>query len=550
MTSLGDDVEAQIEEMQEWFRAFKFQNKSHRNYTEYFKPILCYLEGTWIDEDDALSEPFESDRHHIDASSWASLHDKVRFMANSGRKNPNENLATLPSSIRNLLNLTFPIISNWEYRILCAPLSNEVETARFRISDDLSVQLLGAPETRNELFYSRRARFDLNRNLDGTEWENGRTRRNYLDLLMEQIPGKDNFGANLSDSFPDGSSVALHGDDDEVINTGYYSRFYRLSDADAMGSSTHRRGYSDRYLFAAQTTHSKVSPIAFDYEVEHENGSTTIWPTVSRWSYAIPLELIYLTPLTRWNPFNVSFVDDAADFVDGLSGECGVEPLQNIKHNLFYQTPAAFFGDGSEDEDAADTAESGLCVLGADGQEHAVEASGHWITFPEIAGGVGQVRQRYPIAPIHAAGSAAFKEAKALQDVVLPSNYDDVEEGVDFFTDSRDLDYGFNLYLEGGGHDHLVFIKANRLFADWYDDENLQYLNGSDHLTKAEADTANGHTHTVNIWRWRAHDEAPWNYELDSCRFGLKTDEDVGWTNTTCADFHDAVRRDTGEETQ
>ena len=39
------DVDAQVLEMQEWFRAFKTQNKSHRNYTEFFMPILCYLEG-------------------------------------------------------------------------------------------------------------------------------------------------------------------------------------------------------------------------------------------------------------------------------------------------------------------------------------------------------------------------------------------------------------------------------------------------------------------------------------------------------------------------
>lgn len=38
-------VNNQIAEMQEWFRAFKTQNKSHRNYTDYFKPLLCYLEG-------------------------------------------------------------------------------------------------------------------------------------------------------------------------------------------------------------------------------------------------------------------------------------------------------------------------------------------------------------------------------------------------------------------------------------------------------------------------------------------------------------------------
>ena len=83
---------------------------------------------------------------------------------------------------------------------------------------------------------------------------------------------------------------------------------------------------------------------------------------------------------------------------------------------------------------------------------------------------------------------------------------------------------------------------------DRIDDENLQYLNGSDLVTETESDIANGHTQTVNIWRWRADDQSTWNYVLDSCRFGLKTDDDVGWTNSTCADFHDAVRRDIGEE--
>merc|ERR1719229_2100018 len=356
-------VSEQVAEMQEYFRAFKFQNKSHRNYSAYFPAILCYLEGTWLDEDGALTEPFESDLHHI-----------VRYMANSGRKNPMENLATLPSSIRNLKNYTYPIVSNWEYRILCAPLKDEVETDRFRISNDLSVQLMQSPETRNELYSSRRARFDLNRNLDDTESSVGRTRRNYLDMLMEQIPGKDNYGANHSDVFPDGTSTALHADEDYVLNTGYYSRFFRLDEADAMGSSAHRRGWSDRYLFAAQTAHETVSPISFEYEVEYDNGSTTYIPTVSRWSYAIPIEVIYLTPLTRWNPHNITY-DEDADITE--SGECGVDPYPMTAKKFFYQTPASFFGDSDDGGDAADTAESGLCAVGSDGEEYSVEASGH-----------------------------------------------------------------------------------------------------------------------------------------------------------------------------
>ncbi len=60
-----------------------------------------------------------------------------------GRKNIKENLAHLPSSTRNPLNNTYPIVSNWEYRIVCHQLQNNIPTARFRIVDDLAVQLLG-----------------------------------------------------------------------------------------------------------------------------------------------------------------------------------------------------------------------------------------------------------------------------------------------------------------------------------------------------------------------------------------------------------------------
>ncbi len=135
----GDDIEGQITEMQEWFRAFKTQNKSHRNYPLYFRPILCYLEGTWIIDEGILEEPFDSDRHSIDAATWKELHDKIRYMSNSGRKDPVENIAHLPSSIRNLINDIFPVISNWEYRILCIPLKNDIQTERFRVANDISV---------------------------------------------------------------------------------------------------------------------------------------------------------------------------------------------------------------------------------------------------------------------------------------------------------------------------------------------------------------------------------------------------------------------------
>ncbi len=147
------------------------------------------------------------------------------------------------------VSCAYPIISNWEYRILCSPLKNDISTKRFEISNDLHIQLLGAPKTRKELYYSRRARFELNKwidksdpeNINGLDywWNEGRKTWNYLDYLMEQIPGKDNYLANLTD----GTAQTIHFNDNEYINSGYYSRYYGLSDNDAMGSTKHRRSY-------------------------------------------------------------------------------------------------------------------------------------------------------------------------------------------------------------------------------------------------------------------------------------------------------------------
>ena len=69
----------QITEMREWFKAFVNEDSSERNYTEHFKPVLCYLEGAWtISPQDTIDELFESDRHFIDASSWLDLQQKVK----------------------------------------------------------------------------------------------------------------------------------------------------------------------------------------------------------------------------------------------------------------------------------------------------------------------------------------------------------------------------------------------------------------------------------------------------------------------------------------
>ena len=71
-------VEKQITEMREWFKAWRDQDYSVRDYRPYFKPVLCYLEGAWtLPNGDAIDESFDSDRHSIDATSWFDLQEKV-----------------------------------------------------------------------------------------------------------------------------------------------------------------------------------------------------------------------------------------------------------------------------------------------------------------------------------------------------------------------------------------------------------------------------------------------------------------------------------------
>ncbi|GFS25923.1 hypothetical protein ElyMa_005196600 [Elysia marginata] len=73
----------------------------------------------------------------------------------------------------------------------------------------------------------------------------------------------------------------------------------------------------------------------------------------------IPLEIVYTTPLASWNPHKIKD-----------------------------------FGNNAQ----------------------LVEASGVRTILPSITGGVGEVRTRYPIAPVHWRGSAVWKELSAYED--------------------------------------------------------------------------------------------------------------------------------------
>lgn len=173
-----------------------------RSYTDHFKAVLCVMEGAWIKQSLEFEESFESDRHFVDAKDWRELYDKNRFLYQSGRKSTQENLPFLPLSVRGLegvgANETAPAFANWEYRIICTPLQKYLPLYNFRVASDLAVQLgvSNTMTTLKELSNSRRARFELNAK-NQTKWVEGRTSHALIDDLMEQVPGKDGFGAVL-----------------------------------------------------------------------------------------------------------------------------------------------------------------------------------------------------------------------------------------------------------------------------------------------------------------------------------------------------------------
>ena len=76
----------QINEMREWFKAWKEGDNSERDYRQYFRPLLCYLEGAWTTDVDHIDEPFDSDRHKIAAGSWLELQEQIRWAEGCGRE--------------------------------------------------------------------------------------------------------------------------------------------------------------------------------------------------------------------------------------------------------------------------------------------------------------------------------------------------------------------------------------------------------------------------------------------------------------------------------
>ncbi|WAQ96985.1 hypothetical protein MAR_029718 [Mya arenaria] len=149
---------------------------------------------------------------------------------------------------------------------------------------------------------------------------------------------------------------------------------YKIVEKDAMGNKNVHRGFSDSNFFAAQTSNPRIAALSVDtckdyrdHKTHHNVHNCTHYS--QRYTWAIPLEIIYLTPLYEWNP-----------------------------HNFRHTTSVG--------------------VLDPHGVVQKVAASGTHIILPNIEG-VGKVRTRYPIMPVHADGEQSRKELDALKEMVM-----------------------------------------------------------------------------------------------------------------------------------
>merc|ERR1712179_88328 len=96
----------------------------------------------------------------------------------------------------------------------------------------------------------------------------------------------------------------------EKLNTGYYHRAFKAHKPGTSDYEVVHKGFADRTLFTAQTTSPRIAPLSIKQCETAPNGTRVCTDHEARYSYAVPLELIWLTPLYSWNPYDLPFRDN------------------------------------------------------------------------------------------------------------------------------------------------------------------------------------------------------------------------------------------------
>ncbi|KAK3737641.1 hypothetical protein RRG08_009333 [Elysia crispata] len=318
--------------------------------------------------------------------------------------------------------------------------------------------------------------------------QNNYQRYGLLDRIFYNITGKDNIPSNLrqesygNDLFVPGSSPK------ELQDTSRYARSTELGGEDAMGNKFVARGFNDPNLFCAETTQPRVAPITLDRcTTRRQKGKKVEECEVveTRFSWAIPLEIVYLTPLSSWNPYDILYSDDKKAATGGgkFNGATEEKAFNGTDRARYYITPVQFYKGRTDSDDSADTARNGVWVRDSSGTARKCSASGLRILLPEIEG-VGRVRLRYPIAPIHGEGSAVWKELNALSDYLMSKSE---------FEEEKSTLVNFRMSLTTktppGIHDHEFTLSVF----------DFKKIRDEGQTRKVTTTLAQGHTHDLVV---------------------------------------------------
>lgn len=416
-------VKKQAAEVRLWFKAWKDQDYSKRDYRKYFKPVLCYLEGAWIHAGEEIEDAFESLRHHFDAPTWYDMHEKIRYTSATGTKNRMENYSFLPRKILHM-NGSKPVFVQWHYRIMCHPLNKDVPTKQFRPVCERASRL--AASQKKPPVMATSTRFQLNP-YDTLTWPKKErlVQRQLIDKLMEEIPGKDNYPGQLTDNSFGRTAYKFEPKNRKgrrPLNAAYYHRLYSENKVDGMSNHYKYRGFSDENIFMAMTSNPKIAEFTVHTNCKGKGVNRKCLKSTQRWSYAFPLEIIYMTPLSSWNPYGIQYKGDETSTLGKTvrargrnGGLTKAKAFDGVNNEWYTITPAEFYSGKEPRADAADTLKGTLGVLTPKGKMVKTRISGFRILMPRIAG-VGVVRQRWPIVPVYTDGNPIMKELQALID--------------------------------------------------------------------------------------------------------------------------------------
>lgn len=243
---------------------------------------------------------------------------------------------------------------------------------------------------------------------------------------MGKIPGRDNYPGNLTDDAFGLTAYSVKLNEEKKLNAAYYHRWFKVLEKGAMGLATRHRGFADENLFVPTTTQPKIA--GMDLKTCKGRGKRRECKTVNqKFTYAIPFEIVWMTPLSNWNPNNIEYKgiansESEKSIMEGgrFGGKTLDKALNGTNSKRYYRTPIEFFSGGEVAGDAADTTASSVGVLNKTGTLHITAASGTRVFLPPIIG-VGTLRQRYPIMPVHGEGSSVWQELKATKDVLIQS---------------------------------------------------------------------------------------------------------------------------------